>query len=153
WRRRAALSAGAGILACVLAGACLFWGILRPATGPKASATMAASGSTVFAQSDWTVLEADYCRSSFAEGAILTKQPDHSVLASGALIQPESYTFRAPTKLAGITGFRLEVLPHPSLPSGGPGRAGNFVLTQFQVLVAPADADPRQSTPVPIRRA
>ena len=34
-----------------------------------------------------------------------------------------------------ITGIRLEALPDPSLPKGGPGRDyyGNFVLTGFHV--------------------
>jgi hypothetical protein len=39
-----------------------------------------------------------------------------------------------------ITGVRLEVLPDPSLPRGGPGRdaAGNFFLSDFTVEIAPA---------------
>ena len=39
------------------------------------------------------------------------------------------------TKLKGITAIRLEVLPDPSLPAKGPGRApnGNFVLNEFKV--------------------
>ncbi len=36
----------------------------------------------------------------------------------------------------GTRAFRLEALPHPSLPRNGPGRAGNgnFVVTEFLVL-------------------
>ena len=35
-----------------------------------------------------------------------------------------SYTVTADTTLQGITGLRLETLPDPSLPRGGPGRDG-----------------------------
>ena len=39
------------------------------------------------------------------------------------------------TKLAGITGFRLDAMEHASLPAQGPGRAGNgnFVLNEVSV--------------------
>jgi hypothetical protein len=49
----------------------------------------------------------------------------------------------ANTNLKGITAVRLEALPDPSYPQGGPGRApdGNFVLTEFEVKAAP-QADP-----------
>jgi WD40 repeat protein len=43
----------------------------------------------------------------------------------------------APTKLTGIKAIRLEALADPKLPGGGPGLAGNFVLTQFSVTAAP----------------
>jgi hypothetical protein len=50
----------------------------------------------------------------------------------------ESYTVTVkadPAALAGVTGFRLDVLPDEKLPSNGPGNApnGNFVLTEFAV--------------------
>ncbi len=68
-------------------------------------------------------------------GAVLTKQKDGSVLASGKNGYPELYSMTATTKLQGITGIRLEVLTDPSLPSKGPGRPpnGNFVLNEFKV--------------------
>src|SRR5262249_42315761 len=56
-------------------------------------------------------------------GTELTNQPDLSVLATGKNPTPAKYTVTAPTKLTGITAFRLEVLPDPSLPAQGPGRA------------------------------
>ena len=50
---------------------------------------------------------------------------------------PDATTTRSSVTLpAGrITGLRLEALPDPSLPKGGPGRDhyGNFVLTGFAV--------------------
>ena len=59
-------------------------------------------------------------------------------IASGANPSPDSYTVTAKTTLKEITGIRLEVLPDPSLPGQGPGRApnGNFVLSEFKVRYA-----------------
>lgn len=76
---------------------------------------------------------------SSAEGATLTRQPDNSVLVSGKKPVVDLYTVTTTTKLTGVNGVRLEVLPDPSLPGQGPGRApnGNFVLTEFKVLVSP----------------
>ncbi|HZZ78226.1 MAG TPA: DUF1549 domain-containing protein [Gemmataceae bacterium] len=67
--------------------------------------------------------------------AILTLQKDNSILVSGPNTQPESYSLSFDTKMPGITGIRLEVLPDKSLPANGPGRAqnGNFVLNEFKV--------------------
>jgi hypothetical protein len=81
----------------------------------------------------WTPLEAVSATSK--AGATLTKQSDGSILASGKNPSPDTYTVTVKTKLAGITGLRLEVLPDPSLPGQGPGRSptGNFVLNEFKV--------------------
>jgi hypothetical protein len=85
---------------------------------------------------NWQILEPVSAISS--GGATLTKLDDYSVLASG--VNPDSavYTIQATTRLPRITGFRLEALPYPTLPSGGPGRSpsnGNFVLTEFEVSI------------------
>ena len=66
-------------------------------------------------------------------GGKLTKQPDGSLLASGNNPPMDTFTVTAHSKLKGITAIRLEVLPDPSLPGQGPGRAGNgnFVLTHI----------------------
>ena len=65
---------------------------------------------------------------------MLKKLPDGSYLASGAAGNPTDYTVVAESKLAGITGVLLEVLPDESLPMFGPGRAGgNFVLAEFSL--------------------
>jgi hypothetical protein len=82
----------------------------------------------------WTVL--DPLSFSSANGETLTLQPDESLLASGFLPDTDTYTVAANTDLAGITGFRLEVLTDPSLPFNGPGRQptnGNFILVNFGV--------------------
>ncbi len=64
----------------------------------------------------------------------LNKLDDGSYLASGPSANFVDYNIAAETKLAGITGILLEVLPDESLPSSGPGRsAGNFVLTEISL--------------------
>jgi hypothetical protein len=86
----------------------------------------------------WTPLEVVSAASR--GGAVLTKQPDGSLLASGKNPSPDTYTVTTKTALTGITAIRLEVLPDPSLPSKGPGRAsanGNFVLNEFTLEAAP----------------
>ncbi|MCC6127380.1 MAG: hypothetical protein IT426_20665 [Pirellulales bacterium] len=94
----------------------------------------------------WTVLAP--LDISSKGGATLTKEADGSIFASGKNPAPDVYTISAETKLKGITGFRLEVLDDPRLPSRGPGRAynGNFALCEFNVAAAPrgnpADAKP-----------
>jgi hypothetical protein len=81
----------------------------------------------------WTVLQPETMKS--AGGAVLTKQPDNSILAGGKNPFPESYTVTAKTSQPGITAIRLEVLPDKTLKANGPGRApnGNFVLNEFTV--------------------
>ncbi len=81
----------------------------------------------------WTVLDLQDLRS--ANGATLEKKPDGSVLLSGTNPMQDVFTFTARSPLKAVTALRLEALPDPSLPSGGPGRAfnGNFVLGDFRV--------------------
>ena len=86
---------------------------------------------------DWTVLSPEAVESS--SGATLTKQPDGAVLAGGPNPAKDAYTISAKTDLKHITGFRLEALADPSLPSKGPGRAGNFVLSAFKVKAGGAE--------------
>ena len=68
---------------------------------------------------EWTVLVPEELVSS--GGASFTKQDDGSILVGGAAVEADTYTFEVSTGLAGITGFRLEVLPDASLARGGPG--------------------------------
>jgi VCBS repeat-containing protein len=77
-----------------------------------------------------------------------TIRPDNSILAGGSPQERETYTVRATTNLANITGIRIETLEDASLPkqpeagvNGGPGRGapnGNFVMQEFAVAFAPA---------------
>jgi hypothetical protein len=82
----------------------------------------------------WTPLEVASATAK-AKDVKLTAQPGGIVLASGPVPGTDTYTVTAKTKLKGITGFRLEVLPDPSLGAQGPGRApnGNFVLNQLKL--------------------
>ncbi|MCL6501973.1 MAG: DUF1549 and DUF1553 domain-containing protein [Pirellulales bacterium] len=106
----------------------------------------------VAAASTWQVLDVTSMTSS--GGATITKQQDGSLLLSGNNPAIDTLTLTATADVAGVTGFRLEALADPSLPGGGPGRAGNgnFVLNEFRVVVAPA-ADPSQAKPVALRNA
>jgi hypothetical protein len=80
---------------------------------------------------------------SSAGGAVLSVQPDGSVLASGANPDRDEHTLTLRTGAAGARLLLLEALPDASLPQGRLGRAenGNAVLTGVTVEAAPA-ADP-----------
>ena len=67
-------------------------------------------------------------------GASLDVLDDGSILASGKQADTEIYTLIAKPEIESISGVRLEVLPHDSLGSNGPGRSGNFVLNEFNVV-------------------
>lgn len=71
----------------------------------------------------------------------LTVQPDRSILASGEKGNG-SYLVDFETSLSGVTGFRIEALTDASLPSNGPGRASNFVVTEVTVNAGPV-SDPK----------
>jgi hypothetical protein len=64
--------------------------------------------------------------------------PDGSILAGGYAPTQWTAHFRGTnTSLPRITAFRIEQLPHPDLPSGGPGRSirGMAALSEFKVEV------------------
>jgi hypothetical protein len=100
--------------------------------------------------SAWTVFEPLSFES--AGGATLTRQRDGSILAGGENPSSDTYTITANTDLVGITAIRLEVLPHATLPAGGPGRAinGNFALTEFRVTATPQGQ--QAAVPVTLRK-
>ena len=72
----------------------------------------------------------------------LTSRPDGSVIASGGSPGYAVYTIEGVSSLPRITAIRLEALPDPSLPKGGPGRDtyGNFQLNGFEAQVMPGMA-------------
>ena len=75
--------------------------------------------------------------------ATLAKQPDGSIKAGPQRPLTTDYTITADTKVAGITGLLLEVLPSADEVSFGPGRAnGNFVLGEFAVKAGEGKAQP-----------
>ena len=85
-------------------------------------------------QVPWTILKADSITSQ--EGVTLTVKKDGSILASGNNPATDTYTLVIKSLPAGVTAFRLEVLPDDSLPQKGPGRSGNgnFVLDRKSVV-------------------
>jgi hypothetical protein len=90
------------------------------------------------AESAWTPLTP--AKFSATGGVVLKALPDGSLRASGPNPQLTSYTVTAETSLTGITGLRVEALPDPSLPRGGPGRDGygHFRVTGIRAEIAPA---------------
>jgi tetratricopeptide (TPR) repeat protein len=100
----------------------------------------------------WEILEPVAMKS--AGGTTLTKRHDGAILASGKKPWPETYTITSKTRLTGITAIRLELLTDPSLPGGGPGRAGNgnIRLAEFRLTAAP-EANPTKASPVLMHRA
>ena len=77
-----------------------------------------------------------------ATGSELTLQSDGSLLVSGPNPNQDTYTVVFETDTKEIAAIRLETLSHRSLPENGPGRAvnGNFVLSEVEVSVSPAEA-------------
>ena len=75
----------------------------------------------------------------------------HSVLVSGDKPNNDSYKARRSRLIARrrMTAIRLEVLPHESLPEGGPGRAPLFSVGNFLL----SEARGRPGTPWPPRMA
>ena len=74
-------------------------------------------------------------------GATLKQQADGSWLASGKNPTKDVYVVTAPAPAGELTGFLLEVLPDPSLPTQSLGRAtnGNFVLSGVDAFLTLAD--------------
>ncbi len=99
------------------------------------NAALAAELADLLLDTSWTVLKPIAMTSK--GGATLTLQGDGSILASGKNPDRDDYSLVAKTDLQRITAIRLEALPDPSLPHGGPGRFpdnGNFHLHHLQVL-------------------
>ncbi len=89
----------------------------------------------------WQLLDPTDLRST--NNITLTKQADGSIKAGPQTAQTADYTVTADTKIAGITGVLLEVLPSADEPGFGPGRAGgNFVLGEFVVKAAEMKGNP-----------
>jgi hypothetical protein len=81
-------------------------------------------------------------------GSSPTGLPDGSYRFSGSIPDKDTYTFEFETDLKQVTSLNLDVLADDDLPSKGPGRTthGNFVLSEIQILAAPAGSE--SSTPL-----
>jgi len=90
-------------------------------------------------RSAWEVIAPVEAKSN--NGSTLKVLDDQSVLAGGKNTVSSIYTVAAKPAAGAITAIRLEVLPDPSLPMGGPGRSsgGNFVLSNFSAALRTAD--------------
>ncbi len=78
-----------------------------------------------------------------ATGAVVLAQGrDHSVTASGPNPGSVIYTIEGTTLLPSVTAVRLEALPDPGLPKGGPGRDvyGNFQVNGLKIEAEPVAA-------------
>ena len=87
----------------------------------------------------WRVIGPGDLRSTMPKLSLLD---DGSVLASGDVTKRDVYemTLAIPETLTRVTALRLEVLPHESLPAGGPGmayyegRRGDFFLSELELF-------------------
>ncbi|HUY32809.1 MAG TPA: hypothetical protein VMV69_08510, partial [Pirellulales bacterium] len=78
----------------------------------------------------WTVLTPIEMKSQ--AGATLTLEPDGSVLAGGTNPPTDRYELRASVTSQPIAALKLEALVDPSLPSYGPGRSGDFLVSEIE---------------------
>ncbi|MFK5923876.1 MAG: PSD1 and planctomycete cytochrome C domain-containing protein [Verrucomicrobiota bacterium] len=100
----------------------------------------------------WEVLELK--NSSGNNGQRYYQQSEGSYLAQGYAATKLTAPFAATTQAKEIRSFQLEVLNHPNLPGGGPGRGllGRYSLSEFQVK-AESIKDPKKSIKVKFSRA
>jgi len=93
-----------------------------------------------------------FVRAKSSGNAAITRQPDGSLVVSGAHPETDTYTVVVDTNAPEISAVRLEVLADHSFPNGGPGRAenGNFVVSELQVSAASL-SNPDKSIPVNLR--
>ncbi|MHB9005538.1 MAG: PSD1 and planctomycete cytochrome C domain-containing protein [Limisphaerales bacterium] len=103
------------------------------------------------AQQDALANDAAWTRLSPAKvesvgGAELKVREDQSVLVTGKKPDKDTYTLRFTNELAAVVGLRLEALPDDTLPSKGPGRAGNgnFVLGEVLARIEREGAEPKR---------
>ena len=80
---------------------------------------------------------------------------DGSFLAQGYAPTKHRVKISVKTEVSNITAFRLELLTHPDLPLGGPGRSikGTGALTEFEVEAAPAGVADAKPVKVKMARA
>ncbi len=93
-----------------------------------------ASDEAALPRSTWQLLEVTNIISK--GGASFKNLGDGSWLASGKNPADDTYTLAASTTARRITGLKLEALTHGSLPSKGPGRAGNGNIALSKITVS-----------------
>ena len=103
------------------------------------------------AEAFWKVVEWD--RTTAGGGVAWRRMPDGSLLASGENPERNDYVLEWRGSGSRVTGLRLEVLPDPSLPQKGPGRAVNGNLHLSEVKAEVRDASGRALEAVRFARA
>ncbi len=90
--------------------------------------------------SQWQVLTK--LDATVAKGTTVTVLGDGSLLFGGAKPERDTYILVAKATSKAVTGVRLEVLTHDSLPLKGPGRQdnGNLHLSEFRVMANGVEA-------------
>lgn len=87
-------------------------------------------------KAEWKVLHPESYEAGF--GDELELLDDSSLLAQGPLPDFSMYQIVASSPVENVRAIRIEVLPDPSLPNNGPGRApdGGFDLTKFELFAS-----------------
>jgi mono/diheme cytochrome c family protein len=88
-------------------------------------------------QPTWNTLDPSSAKAR--SQAVLTEQPDGTLLVSGENPTFDVYEIQAPLAAGPLTGILLECFTDPSLPQQSLGRYpnGNFVLTRIEAIVTP----------------
>ncbi|MBP88281.1 MAG: hypothetical protein CMJ64_16445 [Planctomycetaceae bacterium] len=102
---------------------------------------------------NWHVLKVESFESS--GGSSHTILDDKSVLVCGKKPEQDTYTVVCNTQVQDITGFKLEALTDPSLPSNGPGRytRANFVLYDFSITTKDLGSSGEAAARIALHRA
>lgn len=93
----------------------------------------------------WSLLSPNSMKANLAR---LEQRDDGSIFATGDATKHDEYELLFDSIPAGTTAIRLEVLPDPALPVGGPGRTdyegplGDFFLSEFQLRGADGSQNP-----------
>jgi len=114
---------------------------------PRWASQMAAWEQTVQQhQPEWTVLKLTNTDSNSQR---YFDQPDHSQLAQGYAPSKFTSNFESTVDASEIKAIKLELLNHPNLPAGGPGRSieGLCALTDIKLRVESVK-DPKQAASV-----
>ncbi len=95
---------------------------------------------------NWTLLLPHKVKS--AGGAKLVVQKDGAILAQDKKPDKDTYTLTFTNELKDLRGFRLDALPHDSLPLHGPGRFdnANFVVTEVLATLTHANGETQAVT-------
>jgi hypothetical protein len=86
------------------------------------------------AESTWHTLRPT--RVDAVNRSVLKPSPAGAIVAEGPPPDSDTYIVEGQAPVSGrVTALRLEALPHPSLPMGGPGRDyyGNFAVQSVQI--------------------